>query len=473
MNIKVPSLETARILVVGDAMLDRYWHGSTTRISAEAPVPVVDIDEIEDRPGGAANVALNLASLGSHSILVSAVGRDEAGNILQAKLEAAGIQCQFILPDSYATTTKLRIVSQNQQLVRADFEAELTLEDNQLRDIVEQQLPDANILLLSDYDKGVLSDPQSLIASAAKSNLPVLVDPKFKNFSVYRGGMVLKPNRLELEKALGLWHSEKEMIDKCQQLMQRLELKALLVTRSAQGMTLLQPGMQEIHFPAHTREVSDVSGAGDTVIAVLAAALSAGQSLVDAVALSNVAAGMVCARAGIATISGPELRQEVATITGFENGIMTEEQLHIAVSEARSRGERIVFTNGCFDILHAGHVDFLKEANSLGDHLIVAVNDDESVHRLKGEGRPINQIDRRMTILTGLESVDWVVSFSEDTPEKLLELLKPDVLVKGGDYDVDQVVGAEIVMAYQGEVKVLKFVEDCSTSALVEKIRKL
>lgn len=255
--------------------------------------------------------------------------------------------------------------------------------------------------------------------------------------------------------------------------MRRLDLKSLLVTRSAQGMTLLQPGLEEVHFPAHTREVSDVSGAGDTVIAVLAAALSAGQSLVDAVALSNVAAGMVCGRAGIATLSGPELRQEVASIGGFENGVMNREQLDIAVQEARRRGKKIVFTNGCFDILHAGHVDYLREASELGDHLIVAVNNDASVTRLKGAGRPINSVERRMRILAGLESVDWVTDFEENTPEQLLELLKPDVLVKGGDYSVEQVVGAEIVSSYGGEVRVLKFVEDCSTSALVEKIRKL
>jgi D-beta-D-heptose 7-phosphate kinase/D-beta-D-heptose 1-phosphate adenosyltransferase len=392
---------------------------------------------------------------------------------LRAKLGAVGIDCQLIVPDAYATITKLRIVSQNQQLVRADFEQELMLAENELLGTVAAQLGNANVLLLSDYDKGVINDPQSLIKCATQSTVPVLVDPKFKDFSLYRGATVLKPNKLELEQAIGPWQSEAEMIGKCQQLMQRLELKALLVTRSAQGMTLLQPGLQEVHFPAHTREVADVSGAGDTVIAVLAASLSAGQSLVDAVALSNVAAGMVCAKAGIATVSGPELRQEVARLAGFENGVMTEEQLSIAVTEARGRGEKIVFTNGCFDILHAGHVDYLKEAAALGDHLIVAVNDDASVTKLKGEGRPINQVERRMTVLAGLGSVAWVVSFSADTPEALLQSLKPDVLVKGGDYGVDQVVGAEIVRAYQGDVQVLKFVEDCSTSALVEKIRKL
>jgi D-beta-D-heptose 7-phosphate kinase/D-beta-D-heptose 1-phosphate adenosyltransferase len=473
MNIKVPALDKARVLVVGDAMLDRYWHGRTDRISAEAPVPVVAISEVDNRPGGAANVALNLVSLGSTCSLVAVIGDDDEGRLLRTKLESAEINCGLITAKDYRTITKLRIVSQNQQLVRADFESELDLDINDLMNSISMFLPDKDILVMSDYDKGVLDDPQRIIKKSQQVDVPVLVDPKFKDFELYRGAMLLKPNKLELEKAVGYWHSEREMISKCEDLMQRLHLKALLVTRSSQGMTLLQPGMEEVHFPAHRREVSDVSGAGDTVIAILSAALAAGQSLVDAVALSNVAAGMVCGRAGIATLSGPEIRQEVATISGFENGVMSREQLQIAVEEARNRGKKVVFTNGCFDILHAGHVDYLKEASGLGDYLIVAVNDDASVARLKGEGRPINQVERRMRVLAELESVDWVTDFEEDTPEQLLDIFKPDILVKGGDYSVDQVVGADRVIAQGGQVRVLKFVEDCSTSGLVEKIRKL
>ena len=247
----------------------------------------------------------------------------------------------------------------------------------------------------------------------------------------------------------------------------------MLVTRSAEGMTLIRKDSEEVHFPARKREVFDVSGAGDTVISTLAAALAAGETLLDAAGLANIAAGLVVGHFGITSISGPEIRLEVANELGFDKGIMSAEQLEIAAEEARSRGQKIVFTNGCFDILHAGHVDYLIEAKAQGDLLIVAVNGDNSVRRLKGEGRPINPIERRMTMLAGLEVVDWVVAFEEDTPSSLLAQLKPDVLVKGGDYSVEQVVGADIVQAYGGEVKVLKLIEDCSTSALVQKIREL
>lgn len=471
--MKVPRFDDADVLVVGDAMLDRYWHGDALRISAEAPVPVVNITEVEERLGAAANVALNVASLGGRATLVAARGNDESGALLASKLDSAGIERVFYEDDDIRTITKLRIVSHHQQLVRADFEKVKDLDGQKLLGLVASVLDGSDALVLSDYDKGLLTDPQSLIRRSVESKIPVLVDPKFKNFEVYRGATIIKPNLLELEKAVGAWQSESEMVLKCQQLIERLNIEALLLTRHSEGMTLIQKGQDEVHFPARKREVYDVSGAGDTVIAVLASALSSGETLVDSVALANLAAGLVVMQAGTASVSGPELRLEVASQAGFNKGIMSEEQLLIAVEEARSRGERIVLTNGCFDILHAGHVDYLGEARAEGDRLIVAVNDDQSVNRLKGEGRPINPLDRRMALLAGLEAVDWVVPFSEDTPENLLKTIKPDVLAKGGDYSVDQVVGGDIVKAYNGEVKVVKLVEDCSTSALVEKIRKL
>jgi D-beta-D-heptose 7-phosphate kinase/D-beta-D-heptose 1-phosphate adenosyltransferase len=276
-----------------------------------------------------------------------------------------------------------------------------------------------------------------------------------------------------LEHAIGGWSSETEMVSRCQRVIADIGLEAILITRSSEGMTLIRKDSEEVHFPARTREVYDVSGAGDTVISTLATALAAGETLLDATGLANVAAGLVVGHFGITSVSGPELRMEVASQLGFDRGIMSAEQLTIASDEAHSRGQKIVFTNGCFDIMHAGHVEYLMEAKSEGDLLVVAVNDDDSVHRLKGEGRPINPIERRMSMLAALEVVDWIVGFEEDTPEDLLKKLKPDVLVKGGDYSVEQVVGAEIVQAYGGVVKVLKLIEDCSTSALVEKIREL
>jgi len=436
-------------------------------------VPVIKVNEIEHRPGGAANVALNLSALGSASVLIAMVGRDEAGKMLQAKLETSGVICDLPSTAESRTITKLRIISRNQQLLRADFETNMSLDSEEILSRMENCIDKVDTIILSDYDKGTLTDPQSIISLADSRQIPVLVDPKFKDFSVYRGAMVVKPNRRELQKAIGPWQSEKEMAEKSERLIRDHQIEALLVTQGGQGMTLIRPGMQEMHFPARSREVFDVTGAGDTSIAVLAASLAAGKSLVDSIALANIAGGMVVTHAGTVSISAPELRHEVAAEFDFEKGVLSEEQLVVAVESARSNGEKIVFTNGCFDILHAGHVDYLSEARTLGSRLIVAVNDDESVRRLKGEGRPINQVERRMIILAALESVDWVVPFSEDTPERLLDRIKPEVLVKGGDYKLGEVVGADIVKRYNGDVKVLKFVDHSSTSDLVEKIREL
>ena len=469
--MKIPRFDNAHILTIGDAMLDRYWHGDTHRLSAEAPIPVIEVTGIEDRPGGAANVALNVATLGAASSLIAATGEDEMSDILESKLRSSGIDCHFIKVEGMSTITKVRLVSRSQQMIRADFETLFDIDGNQV--VKEMNLvPEYDSVILSDYDKGLFSNPSSIIENARKRGRPVLVDPKFKSFSAYQGATVLKPNTLELKNAVGDWSSEAEMLKKCRSLMTSIGCDAMLVTRAAEGMTLIELH-EETHFPAQTREVYDTSGAGDTVIAVLAASLASRQTLKDSVALANIAAGIVVSHFGVTSVSGPELRAEVDLAGPAGKGKMSGEQLVAAVQVSRSRGERVVFTNGCFDILHAGHVNYLSDAKREGDRLIVAINSDESVHRLKGEGRPINPLDRRMTMLAGLASVDWVVSFDGDTPEELLRMLNPDVLAKGGDYAIDQVVGADIVRSAGGEVKVLSLVEDCSTSALVEKIRGL
>ncbi|MBF68301.1 MAG: bifunctional heptose 7-phosphate kinase/heptose 1-phosphate adenyltransferase [Gammaproteobacteria bacterium] len=478
--MRLPRFDAARVVVAGDVMLDRYWSGDTSRVSAEAPIPVVHVADIEDRLGGAGNVALNVAALGAVADLVGAVGEDEYAAPIAAKLESAGIGCHLHTQAYYRTITKLRIVSRKQQLVRADFENHAPIDQGAITELVDSALQcGADMLLLSDYDKGVLEDPQRFIALAQQHGVPVAVDPKHKDFGVYAGATVIKPNRFELAHAMGEWQTEAELVEKCQTLIRNLGVNFVLVTRGSAGMTLVQPNQAETHFPARTRDVYDVTGAGDTVIAVLSSALGAGETLLDAVGFANIAAGMVVAQSGTAVVSGTELRLEVAVERGFDRGVMTEEQMVIALDEARARGERIVFTNGCFDILHAGHVDYLTEARREGDRLIVAVNDDLSVARLKGEGRPINPIDRRMALLSGLEAVDWVLPFGgdgsdgSDTPLALLERLRPDVLVKGGDYALDEVVGAEIVTGYGGDVKVMSIVDGSSTSAIVEKIRRL
>lgn len=471
MKLHMPRFEQSRVLVVGDLMLDRYWHGNTSRVSPEAPVPVVDVKHIEDRPGGAGNVALNIAALGSAAVIAGLVGRDEAAEALAQRLRAANILCQFLVSENHPTITKLRVISRHQQLLRLDFEDAFAAADSlALTASALEELPRAKALVLSDYAKGALQDPQPLIQAARKQGIPVLVDPKGIDFSRYRGATLLTPNLHEFEAIVGRCQTEQELVDKAQALMQELDLQALLVTRGEHGMSLIRPGEPELHLPARAMEVFDVTGAGDTVISVLAAALAAGDDLPNAVALANLAAGIVVGKLGTAAISAPELRRAVQREQGSERGALTVEQLALVLEDARAHGERVVFTNGCFDIIHAGHVGYLEQARQLGDRLVVAVNSDASVSKLKGPGRPINPQDRRMAVLAGLEAVDWVVCFDDDTPEALLQVLKPDILAKGGDYDKKGVVGWEIVESYGGEVKVLSFFDDCSTTAIVEKV---
>lgn len=424
MKLTLPRFDQARVLVIGDVMLDRYWHGVTSRISPEAPVPVVRIGQVEDRPGGAGNVALNIASLGAPAWLIAATGNDEAADSLQARLEAAGVFCDFVRINDAPTITKLRVVSQHQQLIRLDMEEPFqTLSSDTLEEKTAALLDNMDAVILSDYNKGTLQNHQQLINMARTRNIPVLVDPKGTDFERYRGATVITPNLHEFETVVGHCKDEQDLVNKGQKLMQELELEALLITRSEHGMTLLCKDQQAMHLPARAREVFDVTGAGDTVISTLATALAAGSKLSQAAALANIAAGLVVGKLGTATISMPELRREVNRELGAERGVVTSDQLMTAIEDARAHGEKIVFTNGCFDIIHAGHVGYLEQARKQGDRLVLAINSDRSVKELKGEGRPINSEDRRMAVLAGLEAVDWVVCFDEDTPEDLLRMI--------------------------------------------------
>lgn len=471
MDLTTPNFDTAQVLVAGDVMLDRYWYGDTARVSPEAPVPVVNVRQDDDLPGGAANVALNIAALGAGATLTGIVGRDENADILSGALAAANVYCDFATSDK-PTITKLRVLSRHQQLLRMDFEQMFEADDaSAMFDRYSALLASKKAVILSDYAKGSLQDCQAFIAAAKALDLPVLVDPKGSDFARYKGATLLTPNLLEFETVVGSCANEQELVDKGLALIKEFDLEALLVTRGEHGMTLLRAGEAELHLPARAREVYDVTGAGDTVISVLATSLAAGCELPQAVALANLAAGLVVRKVGTATVSAPELRRAVLGDQGSERGVVNLEQLVVALEEARAAGERVVMTNGCFDIIHAGHVGYIDQARKLGDRLIVAINSDESVRKLKGPSRPINSVDRRMAVLAGLESVDWVLSFSDDTPEALLRALKPDVLVKGGDYAKEQVVGWEIVESYGGKVQALDFLDDCSTTAIVEKIQ--
>lgn len=472
MKVDIPAFGQARVLVVGDVMLDRYWQGPTQRISPEAPVPIVKINHRDDRPGGAANVALNIASLGGNVSLVGITGQDEAHDILSEHLSALDIACYFSQQKTFPTITKLRVMSRNQQLLRLDFEECLSeIDKSSLNSATEKLLPEHDLLLISDYNKGTLSSVQTLIALAKAKNIPVLVDPKGTDFTKYKGATLLTPNLSEFEAVVGHCRSEAELVNKGQKLLTELDLDALLITRSEHGMTLLRKNQEEFHLPTQAREVFDVTGAGDTVIATLALAVAAKAEYDQASALANIAAGIVVGKIGTSSVSEAELAHELHT--GHESGlgVMSEEQLKIVVKLAKARGENIVMTNGCFDILHAGHVSYLANAKKLGDRLIVAVNDDGSVKRLKGAGRPVNPLDRRMAVLAGLASVDWVVAFSEDTPQRLIANILPNTLVKGGDYKVADIAGGTEVIAAGGEVKVLNFEDGISTSAIIKTIR--
>ncbi|MFK7914953.1 MAG: bifunctional D-glycero-beta-D-manno-heptose-7-phosphate kinase/D-glycero-beta-D-manno-heptose 1-phosphate adenylyltransferase HldE [Pseudomonadales bacterium] len=473
--LALPSLLAVRALVVGDLMLDRYWYGEADRVSQEAPVPVVDVSGTEDRPGGAANSALNIASLGAPCTLLGLIGDDEAGAALEARLTAAGVRCDFIRVPDWETIVKLRIVSQQQQLLRADFEsaipdAALAAAQAQLQARVAVHLAEASVLVLQDYDKGAVAEPEALIDAARAAAIPVVVDPKHKPLSRYAGATLLKPNIHEFSLAVGKPDNHADLIARGSALAQQQNITALVVTQGGRGMTVIGAAGEQRHIPARPVDVFDVTGAGDTAAAALAVTVSLGWPAVDCAEVANVASGLAVSRSGTVAITGPELSQALQGRHASSAGVLSPGQLRTAVQRARAAGETVVFTNGCFDILHAGHVSYLEEAKALGHRLIVAVNDDASVRRLKGAGRPVNPVDRRLKVLAGLAAVDWVVSFSEDTPESLLTDLQPQILVKGGDYGADQVVGAELVAAYGGVVKVLGLVDDCSTTAIVNQI---
>ena len=473
MRITLPDFSSARVLVVGDIMLDRYWSGPTRRISPEAPVPVVKVEKNEDRPGGAANVSLNVAALGGKTTLIGFVGQDEAADSLEAKLNKHKVSFDLVKVSELPTITKLRILSGNQQLIRLDFEDSFSTADPApLLAKIDAALPDFDVLILSDYAKGALTCVQDIIQLARKHKVPVLVDPKGTSFEKYRGATLIKPNMLEFETIVGKVKNEDDLFEKAKNLLNELDLEALLVTRSENGMLLVRRGGAVLTLRTQAREVFDVTGAGDTVVGTLATALSAGKSLEEACAIANSAAGVVVAKLGTSTVSPQELAQALHEHSSMEQafGVMSEAELKTAVLAARRRGEKIVMTNGCFDILHAGHVSYLKAARRLGDRLIVAVNTDASVRRLKGEKRPIVPEDQRMAVLSALDSVDWVVPFSEDTPQRVIAGILPDLLVKGGDYKPEEIAGYAEVTANGGEVRVLHFEDGCSTSNIVKTI---
>ena len=471
--MRLPNFKTATVLVVGDLMLDRYWQGTASRISPEAPVPVVHIKENHERVGGAANVALNISALGGSAKVMGYCGQDEAGESLIALLGQAGIECTVFQQKNLPTITKVRILSRHQQLIRLDFEDSFwDVDATPLLDAFRVQLADAEVVVLSDYGKGTLAAVRQMIELCRSTGKLVLVDPKGDDFDKYSHADLLTPNLGEFEAVVGKCRNQVELEKKGKALLERLELGGLLVTRGEDGMSLLRPGVAPLHLPTKAVEVFDVTGAGDTVISVLAAALAAGCPLPESTLLSNLAAGIVVGKMGAASVSADELDYVLHGSKAHRRGVIDLDRLEEYLQTARRAGEKVVLTNGCFDILHPGHVHYLQQAKELGNRLVVLVNSDESVRRLKGQGRPVNSLEYRMAILAALECVDWVAAFDEDTPRNAICRLLPDVLVKGGDYaDITAIAGHDCVIANGGEVRLLNFVEGFSSTAVIEKLR--
>ena len=463
--------KSVKVLVVGDIILDQYIYGETNRISPEAPVPIVKVNHTEERPGGAANVALNVASLDTNTQLLGVTGNDEASKRLENILIKKNVKCHFVYQDNHPTTTKRRVLSQHQQLLRLDYENDAnTVKTTGLVEKYIELLESTDVVILSDYAKGGLVEVESLIKHANEKEIPILVDPKSKDFGCYKSANILTPNEKEFEAIVGDCETDDELIEKSKSLREELELDALLVTRGEKGMVLIQKNKPVLHHKSAAHEVFDVTGAGDTVIAVLAASIASNIPLEIATLLANTAAGLVVEKLGTATITTDEINKN---LNGEGNllAISDKNQALEIINKAKERGERIIMTNGCFDIIHAGHVRYLSQAKSLGNFLVIAINDDDSVKRLKGSDRPINSLENRVTVLSALANVNLIVPFSEDTPEKLIRFLKPDTLVKGGDYKEEQIAGAKSVRESGGDVVIMPFEEGYSTSHILEKLK--
>jgi D-beta-D-heptose 7-phosphate kinase / D-beta-D-heptose 1-phosphate adenosyltransferase len=467
----------ARILVIGDVALDRYVYGDVARISPEAPVPVLRVRSTRTSPGCAANVAANISSLGGNAAIVGVVGDDSEATQLRASMQhfAPPVQLMLVTDNSRPTTVKTRFVASGQQVVRADYE-----ETRPIAAAVEDHvfvnysaaLKWCECVIVSDYNKGLLTDNvlSEVIARAKVADKPVLVDPKRTQLADYRGATILKPNRSELRASTGMACETDEEARRAATQVIAATGAIVLLTRSEQGMSLFQAGAEPVHQRTEAREVFDVSGAGDTVAAVVGLAMATGLDMVEAMRLANAAAGVVVAKHDTATVTIPELSRALASsLHGFESRVMARDAALKQREAWRRQGLEVGFTNGCFDLIHPGHISLLKQAKGACDRLIVALNSDHSVRRLKGPTRPLQGEDARAYVMAAIEHVDLVTLFDEDTPLELIAALKPDLLVKGEDYTEGQVVGADIVRAWGGRVVLAKLVPEQSTTRLVRR----
>ena len=443
-----------KITVIGDVMIDWYLHGESSRISPEAPVPVVNFKESKFQLGGAANVANNLKHLEIEPFLIGAVGKDHFGSLLKEHLKVEKIKFNLLSEKSFQTICKQRLMSSNQQLARIDYEQ--YFHASKLSNILNtftKNIAKTDLIIVSDYGKGTVSNARKLIQSARKLKKKILIDPKGKDFTKYKGANLITPNKSEFENIMGKVGSKKDLENKAKKMLEHLDLESLIVTLGSEGMYVLTKSNKKIignFINAYPQEVFDVSGAGDTTISALGAALSEANDIFSAAEFANLAASISVSKLGTSTVSKDE-------VINLEASKSNKEQV-------------IVFTNGCFDIIHSGHLDLLKEAKSYGDKLIVGLNSDKSVSKLKGPERPIIGQSERKKILSALKFVDEVIIFNEENPLKLIKKLKPSILVKGADYTKEQVVGGAFVESYGGEIKLVKLTKGKSSSKIINKL---
>ncbi|MBT7543499.1 MAG: D-glycero-beta-D-manno-heptose 1-phosphate adenylyltransferase [Gammaproteobacteria bacterium] len=485
----------SKILVIGDAMLDKYLFGSTNRISPEAPVPVLKIKEEILKPGGAANVAANLSSLGINTSLITDVGVDSNGKILRKLIKSLKVNLISKIDKNIITTTKTRIISQNQQLIRIDDECNNSkITENNIKKETEKAIKNSDAVIFSDYNKGSLANISQLIKIANKHKKPVFIDPKGDNFSCYKNAFAITPNLKEFENIVGACNDHNEIIKKAKKLSKTLNINSILVTLGFDGMLLIQKDKKTEYINATSKkEVFDVTGAGDTVIAVLCAAYlsSKDSDLYFAAIVSNIAAGEVIKQLGAQSIDGEELTSIVYKEINFEDELKDEyfkkfdeldthnriikndNELKNIINLIKSLGFNISFTNGCFDILHRGHTKYLDDARKLADFLFIGVNDDASVKKLKGKNRPVNNLNDRMEMLRRITLDDaFIIKFSEQTPIQLIKKIKPNILIKGGDYKANEIVGSDFVKKNGGKIKIIPFIKGFSTTNIIKKINK-
>jgi len=477
-SAEIEKLSQAHVLCIGDVMLDRFVYGGTQRISPEAPVPVVKVDRSQAMPGGSGNVARNVVGLDARCSLLTVTGKDAAGDELRVILQRLpGLTCDAVIDQTRPTSVKTRFIASSQQVLRVDQEVDTPLSADLAKQLVDQAtklLSEVDVVVLSDYAKGVVTEQvaSAVIAAARAARVPVIVDPKGRDFRKYDGASLVTPNLKELQEATGVDpHTEEGVERATRELFSLTNIDAVLVTSSERGVSYVQRDKAAVHLPTTAREVFDVSGAGDTVVATLAVAIGVGIDPMRAAKLANLAGGIVVGKVGTATV---ELRELLEATRREERGSLLEkfsepEDVIALAQRWRDEGRRIGFTNGCFDLIHPGHISLLAQAAAHCDHLIVGLNSDASVRRLKGPRRPIQNELSRALVLTALRGVDVVVLFDEDTPENLIRKLRPDVLIKGADYTASQVIGADFVQSYGGKVFLADLTPNQSTTGMVKR----